>query len=83
MENRTNVTKDSSRNVCVQIFDLKSENIDPTRPLILELLVLSNSEGKLGCKMKLNMTVTDICTVPLKEFLNLLWIKSVLIPKIQ
>ena len=31
----------------MQIFDLKSEDIDPTRPLILDLLVLPNSEGKL------------------------------------
>lgn len=47
MENRTNITKGSSRNVCVQIFDLKSEDIDPVRPLIFELLVLPKSEGKL------------------------------------
>ena len=83
MENRTNVTKGSSRNVCVQIFDLKSEDIDPTRPLVLELVVLPNSEGKLGCNMKLNMAVTNVCTVPLQELLNLLWIKSFLIPTIQ
>ena len=43
MENRTNVTEGLRRNVCVRIFDLNSEDIDPTKLLLLELLVSQNA----------------------------------------
>ena len=42
-ENRTNVTEGLRRNVCVRIFDLNSEDIDPTKLLLLELMVSPNA----------------------------------------
>ena len=42
-ESRTNVTEGLRRNVCVQIFNLNSEDIDPTKLLLLELLVSPNA----------------------------------------
>jgi hypothetical protein len=50
-ENRANITEGSRRNICVRIFDLMTEDIDPTKLLLLELLAstdISEGTGRIG-----------------------------------
>ena len=55
-ESRVNIARGSSHNIYVQIFDLRSEDIDSRRPLSLELLTLPSGDGKLGCIIKLELS---------------------------
>ena len=43
-ENRTNVTEGLRRDICVEILNLNSEDIDPTKLLLLELSISPNTD---------------------------------------